>query len=74
MFAEFEIFEDDQGEHRWHLKAGNGEIVCQSEGYQTEDGARRGMVAMTRAAVEALVLVNPSAIRHVVTDSPEEKK
>jgi uncharacterized protein len=32
--TEFEVFRDAAGEYRFRLKANNGEIVAQSEGYK----------------------------------------
>jgi hypothetical protein len=34
----------------WHLKARNGEILCVSEGYTTEQSAVKGTNAARRAA------------------------
>jgi uncharacterized protein DUF1508 len=34
--AKFETFKDARGEYRFHLRAGNGEIVASGEGYQAE--------------------------------------
>jgi hypothetical protein len=36
MAGKFEIIKDKRGEYRFHLKAGNGEIIATSEGYQTK--------------------------------------
>lgn len=38
----FELFEDKDGEWRYHVKGKNGEIMCQSEGYESKANARRG--------------------------------
>ena len=34
MAGKFEIYKDKRGEHRFRLKAGNGEIILASEGYK----------------------------------------
>ena len=39
----FEIFKDKAGEFRFHLKAGNGEIIATSEGYKAKDGCLKGI-------------------------------
>lgn len=56
MAAEFEVFRGaNQGAKRfwyWRLRAANGEIVAQSEGYSTERDAQRGADATVRAALE----------------------
>ncbi len=53
MAAKFEIYEDVNGEFRFRLKAGNGEIVVTGEGYKTRAGAIKGTEAVKRAATEA---------------------
>lgn len=52
--AEVEFYEDSAGEHRWRLKARNGQILADSgEGYSDEAGAVRGFVRTVNAAVDA---------------------
>ena len=51
----FQIFEDTSGQWRWRLRARNGEIVAQSEGYASAAGARRGAEAVRAAAAGAEV-------------------
>lgn len=53
MAAKFEIFTDQAGEHQFRLKAANGEIVAQSQGYNSRDGAVKGARAVQTAAAEA---------------------
>ncbi len=48
--------EGRDGQHYFSLKAGNGEIILQSQGYASEDGAKRGAEAVGRAASEAEIL------------------
>ena len=38
MAGKFEVYVDNAGEHRFRLKAGNGEIILSSEGYSAKDG------------------------------------
>ena len=39
MMYTFQVYKDAVGEHRWRLKAGNGQIVAvPGEGYATEQG------------------------------------
>ena len=52
MSAKFQIFQDSKKHYRFRLRAGNGEIVCQSQGYRTKAGARKGLVAVLRASVD----------------------
>ena len=39
----YEIYLDKAGEFRFHLKAGNGEIIAVSEGYKGKDGCLKGI-------------------------------
>ncbi len=50
MAGKFEIYEDKSGKFRFHLKAGNGEVVAQGQAYASRDGARGGAEAAQRAA------------------------
>lgn len=49
-----EFFKDDDGKDRWRLKARNGEIVCQSEGYASQQMAMKGWASVARDAGKAL--------------------
>ena len=53
--AKFELWQIRAGSWYWHLKAANGEIIAQSEGYETEQGARKGIAAVRRLALFAQV-------------------
>jgi uncharacterized protein len=55
MAATFEIFTDSARKFRFRLKAANGEIVAQSEAYESKGGAQDGVDAVRRAAAEATV-------------------
>ncbi|MES2459913.1 MAG: DUF1508 domain-containing protein, partial [Armatimonadota bacterium] len=38
MVAKFQIYKDGKGEFRWRMKAGNGEVIADSnEGYKSKD-------------------------------------
>jgi uncharacterized protein len=53
MAGKFELFKDKKGEFRFRLKAGNGEIVLQSEGYEAEAGAQNGIESVKENAQRA---------------------
>lgn len=55
----FEIFKDKQNQWRFRLRAENGEIICQSEGYKTRQGALKGIASIRSCALKA-ELVNVS--------------
>ncbi len=39
----YQIYKDTSGEYRFRLKAGNGEIIAQGEGYESRDGCLNGI-------------------------------
>jgi hypothetical protein len=41
MAGRFEVYVDKAGEHRFRLKASNGQIIMVSEGYKTSWGTRK---------------------------------
>lgn len=52
-----EVFKFINGEWGWRLKASNGKIVAQGEGYKRPSGALAGAKALQRAAARARVVV-----------------
>ena len=52
--ARFEIDKDKADKYRFHLKAGNGEIIVASQAYERKANAEKGIRAV-RAAVDAQV-------------------
>lgn len=62
--AKFEVFKDAKGEFRWRMKAGNGEIIADSnEGYKTKSSCEHGIELVKRDSASADVV-----------DLTEEKK
>lgn len=50
----FGLFVGKDGQHYWHLKSpGNHEKICQSEGYQSKQGANDGALACQKYAPTA---------------------
>ena len=60
--GKFEIsFSDSVGTNRpwwWVYKAPNGEIVCTSQMYMSEAGARKGIASVKRGGLLARVVLN----------------
>lgn len=56
MSGKFEIYRDTAGEWRFRLKAPNGEIIAQGEGYQRRQGCERGIEAVKEHAPGAEVV------------------
>ena len=50
MAGKFEVYKDKAGEHRFRLKAGNGETVLVSEGYKDKGGCANGIESVKRNA------------------------
>ena len=44
MAAKIEIFKDSLEEFRFRLKATNGEIIATSEGYESKQGFKAGII------------------------------
>jgi len=53
----FEVFQDAAGEHRWRLRAANGEIVAVSEGYTRRHDAVRAVSRVRMLAAKASLTV-----------------
>lgn len=49
----FVIFKDKADEFRFHLKATNGEIILDSEGYASKEGCKNGMESVIKNAPDA---------------------
>ncbi len=49
----FTVFQGKDDQYYWNLKAKNGEILCQSEGYTTKQSAEGGVEACKRQAYDA---------------------
>lgn len=60
------------GKWYFHLQAANGEIVMQSEGYETEGGAKEGIAAARHAAAEDADGCYPASME--ITISGEDRK
>lgn len=48
----WEIFKDVRGEYRFRYRGGNGEIVCQSEGYVDKAECNDGIDAIELPIIE----------------------
>ncbi|WP_047523411.1 YegP family protein [Microbacterium sp. ZOR0019] len=56
MAGKFELYTDKSGEHRFRLKAGNGEVIASSEGYSSKSAALNGIESVRRNAPDAEVV------------------
>ena len=56
MSAKFEVFQSKNGDFRFRLKAANGEIVAQSQGYTTKSACLNGIESIKTNAASAEVV------------------
>ncbi|MEY9847910.1 YegP family protein [Streptacidiphilus sp. MAP5-3] len=56
MPAHFEVWQAENNEWHWHLKADNGETVAEGQGYASQEEAKAGCEAVKRAAAEAHIV------------------
>jgi len=57
----YQIYFDDQNKYRFRLKAKNGEIIAQGEGYDTKEGCLNGIEALRNggdAEIEDLTIIS----------------
>ncbi|MCP4614401.1 MAG: YegP family protein [Planctomycetes bacterium] len=52
----YTIFQGRDSQYYFNLKAGNGEIILQSEGYVSKIGAQGGVASVKRNAPTAIVI------------------
>lgn len=52
--AKVKFIKDTAGKFRFSVVAANGEIVCQSEGYETKANANRGFGDLAQAVLDIL--------------------
>ena len=50
MPGKFECYKDKKGEHRFRLKAGNGETILSSEGYSSKKTCDNGIESVRKNA------------------------
>jgi len=55
MAGKYELYKSSNGEYRFRLKAGNGEVIATSEGYSTKASALGGIDSVKRNADSEVV-------------------
>jgi uncharacterized protein len=69
----YQIYKDTSGEFRFRLKAANGEIIAQGEGYESKDGALNGIDVIRRC--DTAEIEDPHAKKTVLEpDLPVENE
>jgi len=52
----FEVFKDEQGQHRFRLRAENYEIIVQSEAYASKPMCLKGIASVKHNAARAKIV------------------
>lgn len=70
--AYVEILRSRNGEYRWRLRAGNGEIVASGEGHTTESDSKRAWRTVERIVIEGAGVdsIEPLPIRTITARRP----
>ncbi len=50
--GQFEIIKQKDGQFRFHLRAGNNEIILASEAYMTKDSCKKGIESVRRNSAD----------------------
>jgi len=53
MAGKFELYIDKAGKYRFNLKASNGQVIAQSQGYASKKSALDGIESVKKHAVDA---------------------
>lgn len=56
MAAKFEVYQSKNGEFRFRLKASNGQIIAQGQGYTTKASCMNGIESIKTNAATAEVV------------------
>ncbi|SIT67842.1 YegP family protein [Microbacterium sp. RU33B] len=56
MAGTFELWVDKGGQHRFNLKASNGQVIATSEGYSSKASALKGIESVRANAADAPVV------------------
>lgn len=51
--GKFEIYRDNQGQYRFRLKSGNGQVIASGQGYGTKKACLSGIESIRRNAASA---------------------
>lgn len=67
----YQLYQDTSGEYRFRLKAANGEIIAQGEGYESKDGALNGIEVLKQC--DNAVIEDPYAKKPILETPKIEK-
>ncbi len=52
----FEVYKDQTGQHRFRLKASNGEIIASGEAYTSKEACMKGIKSIRKDAPKAKIV------------------
>lgn len=55
MAGKFEVYKDDAGKFHFQLKASNGQVIAESEAYESKASAMNGIESVKKNAPDAPV-------------------
>jgi uncharacterized protein YegP (UPF0339 family) len=55
MAAKFEVFKGKGGDFRFRLKAANGKVICNGQGYKSKDACMKGIESIKKNAKGASI-------------------
>ncbi len=56
MAGKFEMYSDKAGKFRFRLKSGNGQIIAQSEAYESKAACKNGIASVRKNAPDAALV------------------
>ncbi|WP_437770397.1 YegP family protein [Arthrobacter sp. KNU40] len=59
MAGQFELFQDESGKHRFHLRSKEGEILASSVAFDSKNQAYEGIQSMRSIAATTNTIVLP---------------
>jgi DNA-binding protein Alba len=72
----YQVTTDENGKYRFHLKASNGEIIAQSEGYESKDGCMKGIEAVKNSCDAEIVdqTTTKTSGEQIIPEQPTAEK
>lgn len=53
MAGKFEVYQDQRGDYRFRLKAGNGQVIAVGEAYKSKKACLNGIESIRKNAADA---------------------
>ncbi|MEO0324705.1 MAG: YegP family protein [Myxococcota bacterium] len=56
MAGKFEMYSDKAGKFRFRLKSGNGQVIAQSQAYESKAACKNGIESVRKNAADAALV------------------